>query len=236
MKTNYVLIDYENVQVKSLALLKDSKFRILVFVGKTNSKIHFDLANDVQKFGERAEYVKLESSGPNALDFHIAFYLGKLVSADPGGIFHVISKDRGYDTLIHRLNSQGIEAVRSPAIVEMPCFAAASTKGAVASKAAVAPIVQVRTVMVEVRKKSKAVGHSLKAAELDSLIARVVENLIGRKAARPGKMKSLLSTVHTLIGKERPVAAAEAVRDALVARKYVVEDGLKVTYKLPKPA
>ena len=47
-------------------------------------------------------------------------------------------------------------------------------------------------------------------------------------------MKSLVNTINNLIGKDRPVTEAEAVRDVLVARKYVVEDGLKVTYKLPE--
>ena len=228
MKTNYVLIDFENVQVKSLALLKDEGFRVLVFVGKNNNKLQFELVNDIQRFGERAEYVKLESSGPNALDFHIAFYLGKLVTGDPAGIFHVISKDRGYDTLIHRLLSQGVEAVRSPSIEEMPCFSGAN------AKANVAPDPPVQTAMVEARKKPKAETMEVKSATLDADVMLVVENLIARTKARPVKMKTLVNTINNLIGKDRPVADAEAVRVVLVARKYVVEDGLKVTYKLPK--
>ena len=65
-------------------------------------------------------------------------------------------------------------------------------------------------------------------------VALVVENLRVRTKARPAKMKSLVNTINNLIGKDRPVKEAEAVRDELLARKYVVEDGLKVTYKLPK--
>lgn len=232
MKTKYVLIDYENVQVKSLALLKGDEFKIFVFVGKNNNKLHFELVNDIQKFGDRGEYVKLESSGPNALDFHIAFYLGKLVTTDPSGVFHVISKDRGFDTLIHRLNTQGVEAARAPTIEEMPCFAA------VTSKATAAPVTPVQTVRAAEPKKPpvvrKVASKVVKSAELDARVALVVENLIARTKARPVKMKSLVNTINNLIGKDRPVTEAEAVRDVLVTRKYVVEDGLKVTYKLPK--
>lgn len=228
MKNNYVLIDYENVHVKSLSLVKGTDFRVFVFVGKNNNKLDFELANDIQKLGERAEYIKLESSGPNALDFHIAFYLGKLVTSDPAGGFHVVSKDRGYDTLIHRLNSQGVEAKRSPTIEELPCFSVAK------ATATVTPARPVRTIQVEVRKKPKAEVKSVNSAELDARVALVVENLRVRTKARPAKMKSLVNTINNLIGKDRPVKEAEAVRDELLARKYVVEDGLKVTYKLPK--
>ena len=87
MKTNYVLIDFENVQVKSLALLKGDEFKIFVFVGKNNNKLPFELVNDIQKFGDRGEYVKLESSGPNALDFHIAFYLASWSRMTPPASF-----------------------------------------------------------------------------------------------------------------------------------------------------
>ena len=232
MITNYVLIDFENVQVKSLALLKGKEFKVFVFVGKTNNKLPFGLVNDIQKFGDRGEYVKLESSGPNALDFHIAFYLGKLVTNDATGVFHVISKDRGFDTLIHRLNTQGVEATRVPTIEEMPCFAA------ITLNATAAPATPVQTVQAAKPKKSpvvrKVASKVVKSAELDASVTLVIENLIARTKARPVKMKSLVNTINNLIGKDRPVAEAEAVRDVLVARKYVVEDGLKVTYKLPK--
>ncbi len=228
MNIQYVLVDYENVPVKALAPLHGMEFRVFVFVGKNNSKLPFELVNDIQKLGERAEYVKLESSGPNALDFHIAFYLGKLVTTDPTGVFNVISKDRGYDTLIQRLNSQGVQAVRAKTIEEMPCFAKAPPK------TAVAPTSQVRTVQVEVRKKRTTVSKAVNSAELDARVALVVENFRARTKARPVKMKSLVNTINNLIGKDRSVKEAEAVRDVLLALKYVVEDGLKVTYKLPK--
>ena len=43
MTTNHVLIDYENVQVKSLELLRVEHFRIYVFLGPSNMKLHKDL-------------------------------------------------------------------------------------------------------------------------------------------------------------------------------------------------
>ena len=108
MKTNYVLIDFESVQPKSLSLLADERFRVYVFIGPGNARLPRDVVLSVQAFGRRAEYVELEAAGRNALDFNVAYYLGKLVSADPSGFFHVISKDKGFDPLILHLKSKGI--------------------------------------------------------------------------------------------------------------------------------
>jgi hypothetical protein len=68
LNTNYVLIDYENVQVKSLSLLKDEYFHVRVFLGQKNSKLPIELVVAMQKLGDRADYIVLETSGSNALD------------------------------------------------------------------------------------------------------------------------------------------------------------------------
>lgn len=66
VKINYVLVDYENVQVKSLELLKGEHFRVRVFLGPNNTKLPVDLVLAMQELGERAEYVVLETSGRRA--------------------------------------------------------------------------------------------------------------------------------------------------------------------------
>src|SRR3546814_10235162 len=77
MKTNYILIDYENVQPKNLALLEGDHFRVKVFIGAALAKLPFDLVAGMQALGSRAEYIRISGNGPNALDFHIAYYIGK---------------------------------------------------------------------------------------------------------------------------------------------------------------
>ena len=54
----------------------------------------------MQSLGADAEYVRIEGNGPNALDFHIAFYIGNIAAKDPDCYFHIISKDTGFDPLI----------------------------------------------------------------------------------------------------------------------------------------
>lgn len=128
MKTNYVLIDLENVQPKNLSLLKGHGFKVLVFVGSKQTKISFDLAVAMQGLGEEAEYIKIEGDGPNALDFHIAFYVGQLATADSNSYFHIISKDTGFDPLIRHLKSRKIYAQREKDISEIPLLKVANSK------------------------------------------------------------------------------------------------------------
>jgi hypothetical protein len=129
-KTDYVLIDYENVQPRDLSLLEGHPFKVIVFVGANQARIPFELAKALQTMGENAEYLQVSGSGRNALDFHIAFHLGELAAQDPEGYFHVISKDTGFDPLLKYLKSRGIKARRSRDITEMPIPGIAQPKTA----------------------------------------------------------------------------------------------------------
>lgn len=120
MPTNYILIDLENVQPKNLKILKGHPFKIFVFVGENQTKVPFDLAVTMQEFGEDAKYVKISGNGKNALDFHIAYYLGVLKCEDPKGYFHIISKDTGYDPLVKHLKKNKIKTCRHSDLAEIP--------------------------------------------------------------------------------------------------------------------
>ncbi len=124
MKTNYVLIDYENVQPKSIAILDQDHFKLLIFIGATQTKIALAIATAVQKMGTRADYITIPKTGNNALDFHIAWYLGRLTITDPTAYFHIISKDTGFDPLIQHLREHKISVARSHDIVDMPLIKA----------------------------------------------------------------------------------------------------------------
>lgn len=122
MRTNYVLVDYENVQPKDIGLLKGGPFKVKVFLGPNQSKVPVTLAAALQPLGDNAEYVLLETAGNNAVDFHIAYYVGVLSSQDPEAYFHIISKDSGFDPLIRYLKGRKMFAQRSTSIAEMPYF------------------------------------------------------------------------------------------------------------------
>ncbi len=125
--SEYILIDFENVQPKNLYLLNGHTFKVIVFIGSNQTKVSFDTADAMQKLGAKAEYVKVAGNGQNALDFHIAFYIGRLSTQDPESSFYIVSKDAGFDPLIKYLNSKNITAQRDQELTSIPVLRIATT-------------------------------------------------------------------------------------------------------------
>lgn len=128
MRPNLVLIDFESVQTQSLTVLAPDFFRVKVFVGATQSKLPFSLVTSIQQMGDRAEYIKISGVGPNALDFHIAYYIGRIAAQEPETFFHIISKDTGFDPLIQHLKEMDIFCDRCPSLEEIPAVKAMQAK------------------------------------------------------------------------------------------------------------
>jgi hypothetical protein len=120
VRTNIVLIDSENVKPESIEKLKLEHFQVFVFVGANQKRIDFSVAAAVQSLGSNGNYVQIVGNGPNALDFHIAYYIGRLAVTYPDAYFHIISKDKGFDPLIKHLKEQKIFCSRSTSIMDIP--------------------------------------------------------------------------------------------------------------------
>jgi len=167
MKTNFVLVDYENVQPKDVGLFQDKPFKIKVFLGPNQAKVPVALASAMQSLGSNAEYIPLETAGNNALDFHIAYYIGVLSAEDPTAFFHIISKDTGFDSLIRHLRGKNIHAQRSTTIEAMPYFrpvANAALEGQVT--AVVADLVRRKASKPRTQKTLQSTIHALFKKEL----------------------------------------------------------------------
>lgn len=87
LPTNYVLIDFENVQPKNLEVLAEHPFKVLVFVGANQAKVPFDLAAAMQKLGDNASYIKITGSGQNAFGFSHRLLHWKAIPTGYEGIF-----------------------------------------------------------------------------------------------------------------------------------------------------
>jgi hypothetical protein len=215
MKTNYVLIDFESVHVKSLALLAGEHFRVLLFLGPNHTKVPTGVALAMHDKDEQSRYVKLATPGPNALDFLVAYHLGNLAAVDPTGFFHIISKDTGFDPLIQHLKTKlKIFAARSESIEEMPCFRAAPTATS-KSVEAVSP---------------EAAGNG---NGVDALVKLAVDDLVKRKAAKPRRLAALRNTVLARIGKDAAGSLDSAIEELVRSRRITI-DGGKVAYDLPE--
>jgi hypothetical protein len=100
LKKTILLVDYENIQNIDLSVIQEQDIDIKIFVGQAQNKIPIELVQATQRFGQRVEWIKIEEAGSNALDFHIAFYLGRFSKDIGGGSFLILSKDKGFDPLI----------------------------------------------------------------------------------------------------------------------------------------
>ena len=128
MRKNYILIDFENVHPKNLGILKGHDFKVILFLGANQNKITLELATAMQSLGDNAKYIQIEGNGPNALDFHIAFYIGEISAKDNNCYFHIISKDTGFDPLIRHLKTKKIYVQREKDISEIPLLKISNTE------------------------------------------------------------------------------------------------------------
>ncbi len=117
-KPRLLLVDFENVQQVELAGLDDS-YRVIIFVGADQKSVPFDLVTRAQQLGSRIEWQKITGNGSNALDFFIAFQLGRVFDATPKPECLVLSRDKGFDPLIKYLTANGMKCRRIGSLAEL---------------------------------------------------------------------------------------------------------------------
>ena len=218
MPTNYILIDYENVQPSNLSLLNEvdtsvAEFNVLVFVGAKQATISFDFAAEIQNMSAKAEYVKCSVTQKNAADFLLSYHLGRLIQLEPDGYFHIISKDTGFDSLVTHLCDAKHKVYRHVDICEIAIVAKQTN------------VLQKQTNVLQ--KQTNALQKNTWVSHSENVVA----NLKGHGASKPRKVKTLKSTIQNLI-KSDPDADADKIFNALVRRKVVIVEGEKVSYDL----
>ncbi|MDP2033942.1 MAG: PIN domain-containing protein [Polaromonas sp.] len=107
MTKNLVLVDFENKQKVDLSAL-DSSYRAIVFVGANQNPPKAARMKKTAHRFERVDFMKIEGSGRNALDFHIAFQLGRILETEPETSCYVLSGDKGFDPLIAHLTKNSL--------------------------------------------------------------------------------------------------------------------------------
>ncbi len=116
--TTFVLVDFENIQRINAAVLKGGPVKIKVFLGEHQSNVPLEMVRALQLFGSDVEYLQIDGNGKNALDFHIAYYVGRLAAENPGASFQIVSKDTGFDPLVRHLKTRGIHCDRSASVID----------------------------------------------------------------------------------------------------------------------
>jgi hypothetical protein len=153
MQTTFLLLDFENVQPDDVATLGGGPFKIKVFLGAHQTKVPVSLVCALQAFGPDVEYIQMEGNGHNALDFHIAYYLGRLAVEHPKARFRILSRDAGFDPLIAHLRSQKVLCERLPTLADLRPVVAPKTG---------APSDRIATVVADLIKRRAARPRTLK--------------------------------------------------------------------------
>ena len=109
---NQVFVDFENVHEVDPALIGAKSVSLTLLLGARQTKLDAALVEKLMENAASVQLVRLTTSGRNALDFTLAYYVGRAVMADPTGHFHIVSGDTGFDPLIEHLRSRHIRADR----------------------------------------------------------------------------------------------------------------------------
>ena len=114
MTDTVYLLDHENQSKADLFGLAEHE-RVILFLGETSS-INRDLFNASMTLGTgRVTNVNIAGTGKNALDFHLAFYLGEILTKSPKTHCFIVSKDKGFGPLVRHLQARqfSVEQVES---------------------------------------------------------------------------------------------------------------------------
>jgi len=83
-----------------------------LLLGARQTRLDVRLVEKLMEHAASVQLIRLTSSGKNALDFALAYYVGRAVAGDPAGYFHIVSKDTGFSPLVEHLKSRHVRAIR----------------------------------------------------------------------------------------------------------------------------
>lgn len=112
LPTHYVFVDFENVAKIDPDVIGTKNLRLTLLLGAQNRKLEVAIVEKLHEHPDSTRLVRLAKSGRNALDFAVAYFVGRAVERDPQGHFHIVSKDKGYDPLVEHLQISGVQATR----------------------------------------------------------------------------------------------------------------------------
>ncbi len=232
---HFYLIDFENVQCKTLGDLKPGDGRINVFLGENQSKLLIDFVRMLQPFGSDVAYIQISGSGPNALDFHIAFYIGRWSLQFPGADFTILSNDGGFDPLIRHLAGLGVPCKRSATIGNSSSVGPQGAKqksSAASAKRVTAKKAKSESTVAKAETPSEPPRLRADSNSTSAMVDEVLLRLKGLKKARPARIVTLKSSIKSWFKPKLEQKQLDAVVQSLTDRKKIKITGAKVAYSL----
>jgi PIN domain len=240
MAESVLLVDYENIGKIDLAAIPDG-VRVPFFFGASQRTVPTDFLKAALRLGERFVPIDIEGQGKNALDFHIAFYLGEYLARDPATACVILSKDKGFDPLVRHLARRGFAVRRANTMAEAlgarippaaaprgPGVVRASAAGAAGAAAGEGAASGRRT-----RRGGRRAGAHRESARREGGSAKeqALHLLAGtQKARRPRKRKGLIAVLHSHFAQKVPESELQRLVDELIAEGTLSEANGAIAY------
>ncbi len=201
----HVFVDCENVPQFEPAIIGVPGVSVTLFVGARQQKLEVPLVEKLLEHAATVSLVRVEVVGRNALDFALAWHLGRRCTQNPSASFRIVSADKGFDSLVSHLRSRGVAVWRHDRFADLPFLSATAVPG----KKASAP------------------------APAESPFDRAVAHLSRNASNRPKKQATLVSHFRSMLGKDATDAAAQALVEQLRTAGHLSIDAKNaVTYHL----
>jgi PIN domain len=213
MQESVLLVDYENIGKLDLGAIP-AGVRVPFFFGASQRSVPTEFLKAALRLGERFVPIDIEGQGKNALDFHIAFYLGEYLARSPQSACVILSRDKGFDPLIKHLIKRGFAVRRANTIAEAlgsRALPAAAPRGAGATRPAAA------------RLTAQGDGGALLDTALSVLAA-------AQKSRRPRRRTGLVAYLHSHFSKKIPETELQQLIDQMIARGKLSEAKGAITY------
>jgi len=192
MKELHALVDFENVQpsLEALAKLAPGFTDVWLFHGPHQAK-------QAQAFAAshaRVTLVPRSGQGPNALDFHLTFYLGYVAAKHPDAELVVVANDRGYDPMLSHARMLKFSARRvgykvpatAPVAVMKAVVKKTVAKKGMAKSALPKPAVPAKAVAAKPSPAAKKVPVAKKAVK--KTVAKKAALSMPAKPVKPAKV------------------------------------------------
>lgn len=203
---HYIFVDYENVTNIDSSIFGAKSVHLTVILGANQTKLDTDLVQKLLVHPTRTKLITLTKTGKNALDFVLAYEVGRKAAANPSAFFHVISKDKGFDGLLTHLKNRKISAKRHDDFSSLVLSTPVQTPGSSSATIPKGGAVTVSTLQ-----------ERLKKASLN----------------RPKSKKTLLNFLKSHLGKESTGDDALRMFNSLLQSKNItIGENNQLTYSL----
>jgi len=244
----HLFLDFENVKPSpaDIAQVRGEHIRLWVLRGPHQNKFDAVLAEAWQPLGDRVQFVRSHKAGKNAVDFHVAFSLGRAHKEDElrnqESRYIIVSRDKDFDVLFGYVRSLGSPFERANSIPDALKLAgytgthpvarlpaASREKKPAAPKARPAPKATVPPKPTPTPRAPSVPRPMPAIKDTDRVIARVHD-----EKRRPTTRKKLEHHVTSVLGNKVDQARVTKVIEDLTRQGVLAFEGTKVRYDLSK--